>query len=277
MPPRRYIGIDFSGSAEQWRAGQRKSNVWIAIAAAGGERRLVLERLVRVQELPGGGEPFNRLIDFLNAEPFAAAAIDAPFSVPREYVPEQRHRLLLDRVGNLPAEGRPFARGQDLVDCLLPESAPRDRKYWRRTEEKWRRRVNVRSTLWNGPRGGAAFTAACLTLLRRAGIPVWPWAKPETKCLAEAFPAAQLSWWGLPCAGYSDPKDGAADVRAGIVKGLKRRGLRCAQGLESKMLDSADALDAAICLFAAKAVCESRLISPPEADGETEGWIAVHR
>jgi hypothetical protein len=276
-PPRIYIGIDFSGSAEQWKAGKRNSNVWIATAAADGERRLVLKRLVRVQELPGTGDPFTRLTGFLQSAPFAAAAIDAPFSVPREYVPEGRHALLLDQVAALRAAGRPFARGQDIVDCLLPEDAPRNRKYWRCTEEEWRKRVNVRSTLWNGPRGGAAFTAACLTLLHRAGIPVWPWAGPEAKCLAEAFPAAQLSWWGLSCEGYSDPKEDAACVRAEILKGLKRQGLRFTKGLESKMLESADALDAAVCVFAAKAVRESRLVSPPEADWETEGWIAVHR
>jgi hypothetical protein len=114
-------------------------------------------------------------------------------------------------------------------------------------------------------------------LLHRAGIPVWPWAGPEAKCLAEAFPAAQLSWWGLSCEGYSDPKEDAACVRAEILKGLKRQGLRFTKGLESKMLESADALDAAVCVFAAKAVRESRLVSPPEADWETEGWIAVHR
>lgn len=89
--------------------------------------------------------PFRRLCDELSKGDFNAAALDAPFSI-------------------LTVTGAP-----------PPLSLP---KPLRATEAYWRDQgINVRSTLWNGPRGGAPFAAACITLLHRAGRPVWPWAK----------------------------------------------------------------------------------------------------
>ena len=43
------------------------------------------------------------------------------------------------------------------------------------------------------------------------------------------------------------------------------------------MLQSADALDAVLCAFAAVAVTEDRLAVQPPPDAGAEGWIAVHR
>jgi hypothetical protein len=43
------------------------------------------------------------------------------------------------------------------------------------------------------------------------------------------------------------------------------------------MLDSADALDAVVCAFAARAVARGALASLPPGDAPpVEGWIAVH-
>ena len=42
------------------------------------------------------------------------------------------------------------------------------------------------------------------------------------------------------------------------------------------MLDSADALDAVICAFAAIAVTDGRLLHSPEPIAQEEGWIAIH-
>jgi hypothetical protein len=46
--------------------------------------------------------------------------------------------------------------------------------------------------------------------------------------------------------------------------------------LRERMEASADALNAALCAFAAIAVTEGRLASAPAEDASEEGWIAVH-
>lgn len=96
----------------------------------------------------------------------------------------------------------------------MPQFAPTGKKLWRHTESEWQTRgVNVRSTLWNGPRGGAPFTVACLTLLHRTGRPIWPWCRDEKNCLVEAFPAAQLRHWKLPFIGYNGVKGARSTCR----------------------------------------------------------------
>ena len=87
----RWVGIDFSGDVEKWKATCRNSNVWIAELQADG-RKDRLSSLRRVQELPGKEPPFERLVGFLQGD-FAAAGIDAPFSVPAPYV--DSHQQLL--------------------------------------------------------------------------------------------------------------------------------------------------------------------------------------
>ncbi len=110
----------------------------------------------------------------------------------------------------------------------MPEHLPRGRKEMRETESSWKGRgVNVRSTLWCGPRGGAPFAVACMTLLAGHKGPVWPFrTNGETGCvLAEAFPAAQLCHWQLPHTGYG--RQVAKSVRERIITWLEReRGLR---------------------------------------------------
>ena len=75
--------------------------------------------------------------------------------------------------------------------------------------------------MWAGPRGGAAFTAACLVLAARTRRPVWPVARAGPGLLVEAFPAAQLRQWELPYQRY-DGKAGTP-VRAGLVERLRLR------------------------------------------------------
>ena len=49
-------------------------------------------------------------------------------------------------------------------------------KPMQKTEQVWRKRgVNVRSAMWNDPRGGAAFAVATLTLLAKVRRAAWPW------------------------------------------------------------------------------------------------------
>jgi hypothetical protein len=258
-----FLGIDFSGGAGPWKARCSKPTVWIATI-----EDIVAPRLADlrpVQSLPGEGEPFTRLVSLLRAGDFAAAGIDAPFALPARYLPEGGYMELLNRVDRLsPMPDRPFASGAALV-ALAAETAPLDQKKpYRDTERVWvERGVNTRSTLWNGPRGGAAFTAACLTLLARSGRPVWPW-KYGPGMLVEAFPAAQLRTWALPHRGYGKPAQ--HNARKLILVGLGKR-LDFTASQRDLMLGSADALDAVIAAFGAIAAAREGAPAEYPADG----------
>lgn len=271
--PSTYLGLDFSGGAAPWKAQCPKPSVWIATVEGcatppmadlrSADFRLV--DLRPVQALPGAGGPFDRLAALLRDGAFAAAAIDAPFAIPAEHLPPGGQPALLARIAALPSAGdRPFPRGDELVR-LAEEVAPLRRlKPLRDTERHWNGRgVNARSTLWNGARAGAPFAMACLTLLARAGRPIWPWACGPGM-LVEAFPAAQLRQWGLPHQGYSKPEQ--RDQRRAIVGGLERR-VHIPAALREIMLDSQDALDAVVAAFAGLAAERRGLPSDAPADG----------
>jgi hypothetical protein len=241
---------------------------------------LVLVELYPVQDLPGGGSPFSRLIDFLQTASFGAAGVDAPFSVPRQFVlPLGSHEELWRLVSELNAHGRPFATGRQMLELLAPELLPRGRKLYRRTETFWKDKgLNVFSTMWDGPRKGTAFTVACLTVLRRVSLPVWPWERAVGRLMVEAFPAAQLHAWLLPCSEYKGDGMEAVAVRRRVIESLKETvGVSVSAGVERQLVESADALDAFLCAFAAKAVVDAQLVTEPESDAWSEGWIAVHR
>lgn len=263
-----FLGIDFSGGANAWKAHCSKPTVWIAAIEDGVALRLIDLRPVQMLP-PQQGEPFTKLLTLLREGAFEAAGIDAPFGIPNRYMPPGGHDGLLDQVSKLPlGTDRPFPMGAALVD-LAATIAPFDQKKpYRKTEQVWiERGVNTRSTLWNGPRGGAAFTAACLTLLARSGRPIWPW-KGGAGMLVEAFPAAQLLAWGLPYKGYSKPEQSQA--REQILVGLAQR-LDFTASQQASMLTSPDALDAVIAAFAA--IAAVRQIAPPTPFAD--GLIAV--
>jgi Protein of unknown function (DUF429) len=216
--------------------------------------------------------PFDRLVKLLAAGDFEAAAIDAPFSLPSAYMPPGGHLELLRRVAALPdGPDRPFPIGESIIE-LGEAVAVKDRaKPLRQTEKDWASRdVNTRSTMWNGPRGGAPFAAACLRLLERSGRPCWPWATFQPGILVEAFPAAQLRHWGLPHQGYSGPR--SANVRAMILSSLNAR-LRVSAFHAQIIVENTDALDAVIAVFAGLAVAKRAVVGfrAPYADG----FIAV--
>lgn len=270
----RVLGLDFSGSAAQW-ARRTTSNVWLA-ELRGRASRPRLERLLPVQRLPGDGTAWERLVALLRAGDFDCCGIDAPLAFPRAVWRGSRAELLR-RIAALPCPGQPFPRGADLVRAVAGQPPPlAPPKPLRACEALWcSRGVNVRSALWDGPRGGAALTAAGLALAVRCGRPAWPYDRNEggapPGCLAEAFPTAQLRAWGLPHQRY----DGAAGapVRAAIVEALHGRvelGAHAAAALAS-----ADALDAVLAAVCATAVVDGRLHDPLPADSGEEGWIAV--
>jgi hypothetical protein len=267
-----YLGIDFSGNHAMWRNGCRTSNVWIAQGENAGSNVRIVD-LRPVQELPGDGQPFQRLGRLLaTGEGFAA--IDAPFSVPARWGNDPNS--IWRQVDAVHYEDRPFAKGQDLIR-LLGLGHNLGTHEWRATEQMWRdRKLNVRSVVWNGPRGGAAFGVACMTMLARHRGAVWPFrSRGRGRVLAEAFPAAQLCQWGLPATGYNGTDLVHRERRAAILRSLiEGHGLVIADKWRGHCLDSADALDAVLCVFAAVAVRQDAVI--PCRGPASEGAIAVH-
>jgi hypothetical protein len=272
----RWLGIDFSGNHLKWRPRCTTSNVWIADVRR-DEAGLRLHGLLRVQQLPGAGHPFDRLAILLAGASYVAAGIDAPFSVPDNYVGRVGgHAALLTLVGAQAIAGRPFIRGLDMVKLIAGVATPlKPPKPLRETDAFWAKLgVNVRSPMWTGARPGAPMTAACLTLLHRSGRGIWPWSSAGPGLLVEAFPAGQLRTWGLPHQRYDGPSSTATATRRTTIGALAAR-LRLGPW-RSTLLKSADALDAVVCAFAAMAVTTSKVSSPRSTAASTEGWVAVH-
>ena len=271
----RFLGIDFSGNAQSWRPG-RPRNVWIAEATEDGAGP-VLHSLLPVQHLAGEDPPFRRLVARLRRRDFAAAAIDAPFSLPAGALPTgpgDPRAALLREVAAMPLlAGRPFPSGWQLVAAVAARSPLTEKKPRRLAERQWP--VNVRSTLWDGPRGGAPFTAACLYLIAEAGLDCWPWTEVGEGLLVEAFPTAQLRVWGLPHQKYGGAGADECAARLRIADAIGRR-IACTDEQLALMRTSPDALDAVLCCFAGMAVRGDRLARPRGDGGSGEGWIAVH-
>lgn len=272
----RCLGIDFSGNSRMWSAGCRNSNVWIADVELGRGPACphpVLIGLCRVQQLAGDEPPFVRLVQYLRTSDFDAAAIDAPFSIPAEYWTPQSHKDLLNLVSQN-GEHKPFLPAHEFVRRALRGKVLSKTKPLRCTEEYWRQRgINVRSTLWAGPRGGAAMTAACLQLLSDANRPIWPWHGSGRGLLIEAFPAAQLFHWGLKHQTYNRATEVELAVRRSLVSSLATR---IELGNFQQILEaSADALDSVICAFAAIAVTTGMIFEHPEYPLD-EGRIAIY-
>ena len=72
---------------------------------------------------------------------------------------------------------------------------------------------------------------------------------PMFQLLVESFPAGQLHHWNLPHEGYDGP-DGKS-ARATILDAISPR-IQIPGYLRTLCQDSADALDAVLCLFSAK-------------------------
>lgn len=269
----RVLGLDFSGGSAPWRSRVSRPTVWIATVDSVNNDRLALEGLVPVQALAGTGTSFARLTALLSGAEFAAAGIDAPFSIPSPHIPMGGYPELLRAVQALPnGHDRDFPIGADLLSLAEDICQKAKAKPLRACEARWvARGVNTRSTLWNGPRGGAPFAAACIALIARSGRPAWPWIKDGPGVLVEAFPAAQLNWWRLPFQGYSGANAGG--VREQIVGALREK-IVLSPEHEQLMRSSPDALDAVLCAFAAAAVANGRLAFTPT--GSDEGEIAIH-
>jgi hypothetical protein len=241
----------------------------------GSEGKLRLHDVRRVQQLGSSGPPFDGLAALLSTGAYLAAGIDAPFSVPERFVTRiGGHAALLKLVGTQAVVNRPFIKGSDFVRVVAGAAPPlTPPKPMRETDTWWTKRgVNVRSSMWTGTRPGAPMTAACLTLLHRAGRPMWPWSNAGPGLLVEAFPAGQLCAWDLPHQRYDGPAQAAVATRTEIVGRLSAR-LQLGS-YDPTLLAFADALDAVLCAFAAIAI--SKAPAPPFATAPNEGCIYVH-
>jgi len=275
-----FVGIDFSGAQPQWSPNAQASNIWLATLTADGDA-MVLLKLQRVQQLPGEGRPFVRLAAWLADGNYRAAAIDAPFSIPwwffgHNFVDHAGLVAMVDVVPRNPAQD--FPNGHAFLTHVATAIPFEFTKPLRVTEAYWRGRgVNIRSTVWNGPRPGAPFTSACIKLLAHVGTPAWPWANHNKQVLVEAFPAAQLRQWELPFERYNGPA--GQTNRAAIVSDLiANRGFQAANAELEIIKENADALDAVLCSYGARAVVEGIIAVdvPPFDAWRLEGWIAVH-
>jgi hypothetical protein len=266
-----WLGIDFSGNRSQWNPGVKRSNIWIAnLHEDNGEFRLA--SLLRPQELAGSRGPFERLCVLLKRGDFDAAAIDAPFSIPQEYLPPGGHKALIEAVREKAKSDPPFPRATWLVAYATGIRPLATKKPHREAERLCN--VNVRSTLWAGPRGGAAFTSACLCLIGQAGRPCWPWQDPQKGILVEAFPAAQLKTWNLPYESYGKPEHW--ERRKFMLSEIETRfRLKAEDGAREDIITYPDALDALVCCFAARAVIRKKL-APGVAAPQLDGCIALH-
>jgi hypothetical protein len=275
----RWLGIDFSGNIKMWKAGCRTSNVWIAdIRKSPRQDNLFcISDLKRLQQLPGTEAPFIRLARMLSTRDFSAAAIDAPFSIPASFVPRNGHSSLLAAVSALGSDGRLFGTGKAFVDLVKSEQGLYCKKPLRATEAEWiGRKVNIRSTMWAGARGGAPMTAACLTLLHLSSCPIWPWNSSGPGLLIEAFPAGQLRHWELPFQQYNGRADLHRANRKAILHGLSLR--VDLAGWEETLLPCADAIDAIVCALTAASITLGNAANTPDPIiADHEGWIAVSR
>ncbi len=119
-------------------------------------------------------------------------------------------------------------------------------------------------------------TAACLTLLHQAKCPIWPWhGSDQTGLLAEAFPAAQLCHWGMKYEGYNGDSQESLAHRKTLTVSLSQL-IEIPDKFREKMEQSADALDAVVCAFAAIAVSTERLNQTTIETVDKEGQIVVH-
>lgn len=264
-----FLGIDFSGSAEKWRDNVRTPTVWISELSDSPVPKVV--SLYPAQDLSGPQTVFSKVASMLKDGDFISAGIDAPFSVPIAYIPSGGWQELVALNNQLPHVNRPFPKADTFLNALTDQKPS---KPLRRTEDEWcRKGVNVRSSMWWKPRGGAPFTTACLKLIAMSAPEFcWPWSTAPRGMLVEAFPAAQLRQWGLEYQGYNGEK--GRDTRCRIVEMLAGR-ISFGE-YEATVRASADALDAVLAGFAG--IAASCGMTPPGGEDwpADEGRISVH-
>jgi predicted RNase H-like nuclease len=191
--------------------------------------------------------------EWLDGEVPALLAIDAPLGWPAAFA-----RALVDHHA-----------GDDLA------VAPSD--MFRRETDRFLRREIGKTPLDVGADRIARTAHAALAMLARlrdvtgAAIPLaWSHDTPTGIAAVEVYPAATLHVHGLRSTGYKKPQQ--VNERGEIVAALA--GVLTLPADTSPLTRNADALDAVVCLLAAKDFLDGRAMEPVDADlAHQEGWI----
>lgn len=237
IPETRIVGID---------CATQSRSVGVAVGRTTNDG-LLLER-VRA----GDGDFVERLVEALEGVERAIIAIDAPLGWPRP---------LGDSL-----------RVHEAGQALRP--APND-MFRRETDRFIKREIN-QQPLDVGADRIARTAHAALSILDelRAGtgerIPLaWDPGFSERFAAIEVYPAATLRARGIRCQGYK--KAGHRTERKEIIQCMEHHMELCD---EEHLMSNDDALDAAICVLAARDFLSGRCLEP--GDPETvrrEGWI----
>lgn len=176
--------------------------------------------------------------------------------------------------------GWPAALGDRLVEHRAGGSlgASPDRLFRRETDRHIERRLRKRP-LEVGANFIARTAAAALTLLDTVAkaceieIPLsWHGPFDEGVRVIEVYPAATLLAHGLDPRAYKKPVE--VEGRRRLIAALAERRLLRPAGHQTTLVESADALDAAICLVAGADYLAEQAVPPSnEALARREGWI----
>ena len=214
---------------------------------------------LRIEDVSLGTEPVAQtLVDWCHGHDRALLALDAPLGWPREL-------------------GRTLA-GHRAGDAIAPDP---EHLFNRHTDRVIRREVG-KKPLEVGADRIARTAVATLRLLdeigRALGGPVplaWDPAFDARVAAIEVYPAATMLARGIRPVGYKKPPDRSR--RAAMLDELAAW-ISWTPRTEAVMLDSADALDAAVCVLAGWDFLSGRAAGPEDhALAEVEGWIWAAR
>ena len=120
------------------------------------------------------------------------------------------------------APDRPFPSGNSIVVLGETVASKARAKPLRETEAYWADRgVNVRSTMWDGARGGRAIDRCMFATFGASRTPMLALGRRSKREYWLRHSAAQLRHWGLPHQCYSGTDD--AGVRETILEGIRKR------------------------------------------------------
>lgn len=150
---------------------------------------------------------------------------------------------------------------------------------FRRETDRFIKRETGKTSLDVGADRIARTAHAALCLLRDLRrnlnlerIPLaWEWPPPTEISAIEVYPAATLISHGFLSSGYKRPEH--VSTRRKIIKNLSSLA-EFGDGVTKTMLESADGLDAVVCLVAAQDFLLGNAMSPENRGlAEVEGWI----
>jgi hypothetical protein len=218
------------------------------------------------------------VLDALDAEPATIVGLDFAFSWPRWYLEAQAlagpqeawaHAGALAGLAAA-ALPRPFwgAGIRPLADAGLA-----GREAFRATERSPdAAAAGARSTFHAGGNGTVGLQSIrgmpFLSVLRRAGVAVWPFDAP-----APGGPAAVEIFPRMIARRLARAGSRGAAFRAEVLAGLPHRAFAGAPGARERALAGQDAFDAAVSAIALSRDAAAGLVAPAPAVADREGWI----